>query len=121
MANAPSILLVEDEPALMDALERIIAAQGWKVAATVATVSAGIEFVSNRDCDAAIVDANLRGQCSKELVTELLRRKIPLVVVSGYNASNRGGLWDEVTCILKPFDESELISVVSNLLKQNMQ
>lgn len=112
-----SILLLEDEPALLDSLEQIVKSQGWQVAASVATIEAAGAFLSNNSCDAAIVDVNLRGATSEPIIFELTRRDIPFIVVSGYQISKKGGLWRNVRSLIKPIEEDDLIRELSLILK----
>jgi two-component sensor histidine kinase/CheY-like chemotaxis protein len=79
------ILLAEDEPLVAMDLEARLEELGYAVFAAVDSVDAAMEALNGDQPDAALLDANLHGESSVPLASELHRRGVPVVFISGYD------------------------------------
>jgi len=110
------ILIVEDEPAISDFLERGLVAEGF----TVSTVSDGAEAprrAKAADVDLMILDLMLPGRPGSEILVEVrqVKPQLPVIVLSARGeldskvALLEAGATDYVT---KPFSFEELVARV---------
>ena len=110
------ILLVEDEPVVVDSASRILGSEGFQVDA-VADVNAAIEKLQQTRYRLAISDLMLPNLSGIELVEKVKKidPEIPVIIITGYaNLENaiksfKVGAFDFLP---KPFDFEELIAVV---------
>lgn len=111
-----NVLIVEDEPAISDFLERGLAAEGF----TVSTAADGTEAPSlakAQDVDLMILDLMLPGRPGHEVLAEVRKAKpqLPVIVLSARGEPDdkvdllEAGATDYVT---KPFSFEELVARV---------
>jgi DNA-binding response OmpR family regulator len=106
------ILVVEDEPAIADFLERGLAAEGYSVT----TASDGIEagrMAKSEDLDLLILDLMLPGRPGSEVLADVRRAKphLPVIVLSARGeADSKVSLLDlgASDYVTKPFSFEEL-------------
>jgi DNA-binding NtrC family response regulator len=106
------ILLAEDEGLIALELEHILEGFGCDVVGPLASVDDVLENAQRGAFDGALLDINLRGRRIFEILPELHKLGLRLIITSGY---------DDVTLfpaafratprIAKPFDERELRSI----------
>jgi two-component system cell cycle sensor histidine kinase/response regulator CckA len=117
-----SILVVEDEPTLLQLVGRALEAQGYEV-----TVALGPEEAIRRageregDIDLLLTDVVMPGMNGVELVRQLTTTRPGLrpVYMSGYSAdliSEHGVIDEEIDFIAKPFTLTELAATVRQAL-----
>ena len=58
---------------------------GHVVTGMVGSAEKAIPMLEERQCDVAVVDANLAGSCAAPIGAALRKRGIPFVVISGYS------------------------------------
>ena len=116
------ILLVEDEPALLDMMSRILNHLGYSVV----PAADGLEALAifERDpggFDLVISDLEMPKMGGDELVTKIAakRQDIPIIMVTGYNELKKtrplsSGIVDKI--LLKPFTISDLSEALDGLL-----
>ena len=112
------IIIIEDEPFVLMDLESILTDAGCEVVGSAGTREKAIALVSEADCDAALVDANLAGHPVDDIAGKLTQRNIPFAFVTGYG---RGALphgFRDGLMLKKPFSQKELVTVVELLVCQ---
>jgi two-component system response regulator VicR len=116
------VLVVDDEPAILHAISRMLRREGWEVTA-VATAGEALDALGESPADAAVLDYRLPGMSGGELGTEIIARWPSLagrlVFVSGDPALTTDALPPAcrgARIVPKPFDLLELTAVVRDLL-----
>ena len=126
MSEQSRVFLVDDDPAVLRALERLIRSAGFAVEAFESPISF-LERVPYHDGTACLVlDLQLPGLSGLDLQNELVRRGRPISIVflSGTGdipsatKAMRGGALD---FLVKPVDEPQLLDAVSRALIQDEQ
>ena len=74
------ILLVDDEPLLLDSLEIILSMNGMEIVGKAKDGNEALQCLEAVTCDLALVDLNMKGMGGIELI-EKLRAKYPLVKI----------------------------------------
>jgi diguanylate cyclase (GGDEF)-like protein/PAS domain S-box-containing protein len=116
----PRILVVDDDPLILDSLSRLIGAQNYE-AATAGSGQQALAAVGRMQFDVILLDLNMPGMGGVEVLEELSRRGVatPVIVVSGDNAIDsavnalRHGAAD---FIRKPYKPEELLKRIGNTL-----
>jgi CheY-like chemotaxis protein len=113
------ILVIEDEVLLSMDIETSLIDAGYQVIGPAGTIEAAKKLITDGNCDAALVDANLGGQPVDELAVSLVRENIPFAFVTGYGRDALPQEFRENMLLGKPFSLDQLLSVVSTLLGKN--
>jgi DNA-binding response OmpR family regulator len=79
------ILVVEDDWFIADAVAGLLTKEGATVFGPAGTVAEGAQLANYWPIDIALMDLNLHGQWADDLVVELARKEIVVVVVTGYD------------------------------------
>lgn len=109
------VLLVEDAWHIAIALKTVLENAGMIVDGPASTVEIAKALLAERVPDAAIVDINLKGAMSYELVDCLNQRRVPVIVVSGYEVLTR--IEGKVAAVLaKPVRVSALMSALRRVM-----
>lgn len=111
-----TVLIVEDEPLVAMDLESEFEDEGYSIAGQVSTVTDALSAIDTLTFDVALLDGNLFGESSQPVAEKLEKNKIPFVVVTGYSSGQIGDWLRNVPRVSKPFDRTELMSVVAKLL-----
>lgn len=74
------ILLVDDEPLLLDSLEIILSMNGMEIVGKAKDGNEALQRLETVTCDLALVDLNMKGMGGIELI-EKLRKKYPAVKI----------------------------------------
>jgi CheY-like chemotaxis protein len=103
------ILVAEDEALIALDIEAMLHGFGCQVIGPVSGLDEILRVVDGTPLDGALLDVNLRGRQVFEILPEILRRKIPVVLTSGYDDSTLfPRAFRELPRISKPFDEATL-------------
>lgn len=113
------ILVIEDEVLLSMDIETSLMDAGYRVIGPAGTIEAAKRLISDGQCDAALVDANLGGQPVDELADSLARERIPFAFVTGYGRDALPQDFRQSMLLGKPFSPEQLLSVVSILLAKS--
>ncbi len=115
-----AVLLVEDEPALRNALAALLALRGHTVV-TAANVAEGLAALeSHRELEVVVTDLGLPDRSGWELVDAVRGRNLPIIVLSGVGALMDPGKARErgVSAVLvKPTSERDLAAAIESLVK----
>ena len=120
-----TILLVEDEPAILEVASVILRQQGYKIIATAAPEEAlRIAQHSNEKIDLLITDVIMPKMNGKELAERLLEifPNLQCLFMSGYTAdviAQHGVLEDGIHFIQKPFTHDEVMAALSTIFTLN--
>jgi len=103
------ILLAEDEGLIALDLERILEDFGCEVVGPLAGLEEVLQKAAAGRFDGALLDVNLRGRQIFEIMPELQKLGLKLIITSGYNdASLFPAAYRAIPRIAKPFDETQL-------------
>ena len=117
-----TILIVEDQEAILSALEKVLASSGYNVITSDNPLKA-LDIAKDKDIemDLLITDVIMPEMDGKVLSEKILKihPNIKVLFMSGYSEdiiSNRGILFDEINFIQKPFDIDSFLSTIKYLL-----
>jgi len=119
--HRPEILIVEDNFLTASELSDIVRDCGYGVAGTVARVTRGLELLSQRPVDGAIIDINLDGAYSFPLCAELERRHVPYCFLTGSPNSMIPPDFSATPLLTKPADRNQVRVALTNLLKERSE
>ncbi len=120
-----TILLVEDEPAVLDSTRRILESAGHRVLATASPKEAIKLFAENKDLiDLLISDVIMPDMNGPEMVRTLLKScpTLKYLFISGYDANllvEQGAGRLDIDCIRKPFSLKVLTQKVQDILNRS--
>jgi two-component system, NtrC family, response regulator AtoC len=109
-----TILVVDDDPAIRDALALLLEDAGYVVLAAPDGLTA-LEVIAPEPLDLVITDLHMPGLDGTELIARLQRGypNLPIIVISaGIRVAPPAG----VPFIAKPFDAEQLLVTVARLL-----
>lgn len=117
MPAAARILVVEDDFFIAMHIEATLRGAGLRVAGSAGTLSSAVSLARKSECDAAVLDVNLRGERVDDVAAILCERGIPFLFVSGYGRGNLPAAFrNGVEFLAKPFSDRNLLEAVRNLL-----
>jgi DNA-binding response OmpR family regulator len=111
------ILIVEDEPFVALEIEHILCSAGFEIASSVPSIEKALAALNTRDCDLAVLDANLRGESVEPVGLVLRNRGKPFLFVSGYGRAYLPACFNDSPLLSKPFHAVELIRSVKHVLQ----
>jgi signal transduction histidine kinase/CheY-like chemotaxis protein len=119
-AGSDSVLLVEDEPALRNVVELLLAEAGYEVLLA-STPKEALEVVATGvHIDLLLTDVVMPGMSGPKLAGEIARSRPDIIVLymSGYvgNALSEHGLDDRAPLLHKPFTPEQLLQMVRDTL-----
>lgn len=99
------ILVVEDEYFLADDIGKTFRALGAEVAGPVGHLEDALKILHDGSVlDAAVLDANIRGEMIFPIARELKARNVPFVFTTGYDKITLGPEFLDVLLLEKPID-----------------
>lgn len=120
MTSSCDILVVDDEPVVVDAVRMVLAHEGLAVT-TVSDAESALAHPQLDQCRLVICDLMLPGRSGLEALKIIRQRRpsLPIIMITGYAtlAHEEEVMTAGATAFLpKPFDESELLTVVRRVL-----
>ena len=122
--TAPHVLIVDDDPALLEALPAVLRLRmdGLTVD-TSDSAAAALERIAETEYDAAVVDIKMPGMDGLQLLAEIkrVRADMPILLITGHGDHElavqalRGGAHDYVT---KPIDREYFVSSLSRAVQR---
>ncbi len=111
------ILVVEDEYFIAQEIAETLESAGFLVVGPCPKVADALACLDDPDpCDAAVLDASLRGTSSLPVCEALAARGIPYVVVTGFSAGQLPAPMAAATVLTKPLDPDQLAKVLRALI-----
>jgi DNA-binding response OmpR family regulator len=108
-------LLIEDEPLVALLLSDMVEDIGHVVAHEAGTLEKALELAAAGDFDAAILDANLRGEEAYAVAELLTQIGKPFFFSSGYTQDQFPEPWNHHCVMNKPFDLEQLRACINGL------
>jgi len=103
MADAHSILIVEDEPLIAMMLEDFLDSLGHTVRGTCDSVGGALEEVEKGGFDLAILDVNLKGENVWPVAARLREKNVPFVIATGGHVDPPPPEFNDAPVIEKPY------------------
>ncbi|MGE6784483.1 response regulator [Ensifer adhaerens] len=108
--------VIEDEALIAFEIASILENEEVKVAGPASTVDDALRIIEQEELDAALVDANLRGQPVGEIASALTQKQIPFAFVTGYGREALPAGFAGTTMLAKPFNPEELLEAAALLV-----
>jgi two-component system NtrC family sensor kinase len=120
-----SVLLVDDEEAVLDLEREVLSAAGLKVN-TVSSGAEAVECLKNDDYDILLLDSKIPGAWSSEDVFHWMEQNRPelvprtVLVLSNVSDPSARSFVDatKIFCLVKPFEVSDLLAVARRVLRR---
>lgn len=112
------ILVVEDEALIAFEIAAILEDEDAEVAGPAATPGDALRLIDEMALDAALLDANLRGQPVDAIATALADKKVPFVFVSGYGREALPPGFADTALLAKPFNPRQLLEAAALLVTE---
>ena len=114
-----SILVVEDEPLIAMMTSRSLKELDASVVGPFATAIEATGALSAR-VDAALLDVNIGGEYVYELASELDRRGVPFIFVTGYHAGAIDERFATAPVLTKPVERDDLAAALTRVLSPRL-
>ncbi|MBP1876451.1 DNA-binding response OmpR family regulator [Ensifer adhaerens] len=111
-----SVLVVEDEFLLAIQIQDDLLAAGFSVIGPFTSLRSSIAAAKRETPQAATLDVNLNGEFVYPVADELLARGVPVLLLTGYAASDLPEQYRSLPRLSKPFNSRDLIRTVEALL-----
>ena len=108
MGRSPSVVLVEDEPMIALMVADIIEERGFTVVGVFRANGEALAFLRDHRPHIAILDYALTDGPAAPVAQKLRENRTPFCVISGYQKSVAGPLFEDVVWLDKPFSEQQL-------------
>ena len=120
-----SVLLVDDEEAVLDFEREVLTAAGMKVITT-ASGERAMEQLQNEDVDMVFLDSKIPGDWASEDIFHWIEQHRPelaprtVLVLSNVSDPNVRTFVDatKILCLVKPFEVSDLLAVARRVLRR---
>jgi DNA-binding NtrC family response regulator len=121
-AASPSVLVIDDEEIIREALEALLVVEGYTVT-TAATGGQGIDALGDKQIDAVLLDLMLPDKNGLEILEEIRRLddELPVVMITAF-----GTIESAITATKlgafhyfpKPFRNDEVLSILRNAIER---
>ena len=110
--NGLSVLVLEDDFYIAEDAKAALEEAGAKVLGPFAASREAIAEAAEAGADCALVDLNLGSGQSFEPARRLLQMGVPVVVMTGYDASIIPEAFSNVPCLQKPTQPRNIVAAV---------
>jgi len=111
------LLVVEDEALVALDIMTALEGAGAEVAGSAGTAKDALAIINTAPLDAALLDANLRGDPVDEIAGALAAHNVPFLFVTGYGPESLPKAFGGSAMLSKPFGPDQLIAAVALLVK----
>ena len=115
------VLVVEDVLATADAIAAHLRHLGCEVVGPVPRLPAALRLAGTEALHPAVLDVNLGGEMVWPAADVLRTRGVPILLLTGYDASALPAAWRDTPRLGKPADEPELTAALVRLLADRPQ
>jgi DNA-binding response OmpR family regulator len=112
------VLIVEDEYLVASLIECMLEAAGCVISGSIPRVAEAVEAAGTTECDVALLDLSLAGECVYRVAEQLDRRGVPFIFLSGYARDVLPPEYSARPWLRKPFRRWELYHALSNLVER---
>lgn len=116
MLPGKRVLVVEDEALIQILVADMVLELGHQVAAIAANVDAALSVVRRDRPDLVLLDVNIGGQLSYEVANHCTVEGIPVVLTTGYSASDIPEGLKHCPVLSKPFSTDQLRAAIGAAL-----
>lgn len=109
------VLIVEDEPFIAFLLADQLVELGYTIIGPAFSLDEARRFAATGQIDLALLDTELQGRLADDVANILVRRKIPILLVTGYDEAP-GAAYRDIPLLTKPFAPRALQSAIAALL-----
>jgi len=109
------VLIVEDEPFIAFPLADQLVELGYTIIGPAFSLDEAKRFAATSHIDLALLDPELQGRLADDVANILVRRKIPILLVTGYDEAPAAAFRD-IPLLTKPFAPRALQSAIAALL-----
>jgi CheY-like chemotaxis protein len=102
------ILVVEDEVFIALEIEQRLQRLGCEVVGPVGRLERALELARTTALDGALLDVNIKGGVVYPVAEELLARKVPVVLSTGYGRDTLAPAFRDLPYLRKPFGAGQL-------------
>ena len=102
------MLVVEDEALVGIMIQECLTEFGFQIVGPVCTASDALQAAKDGNFDAAILDINLGDGMVYQVAEILVRRQVPFVFVTGYDADSVDSRFREIPVLQKPVEREML-------------
>jgi DNA-binding response OmpR family regulator len=106
------ILVVEDDAPIALMLEDLLMQSGAVVLGPITTAAQAMTYIEQNSLDCAILDCKLADGSSLPVADALVKRDVPFVFASGYDASLVDSRYPNAPFLQKVFDRIELLAAI---------
>jgi len=122
MPHTATVLVIDDEEIIREALEALLAAEGYTVM-TAATAQQGLDALGERGFDAVLLDLMLPDRNGIEVLGDIRRmdEELPVIMITAFGtidgavAATKQGAFHYFT---KPFKNDEVMAVLRNAVER---
>jgi two-component sensor histidine kinase len=111
------LLVVEDEALVALDIVAALEGAGAEVTGSAGTAKDALNIIDNTALDAALLDANLRGDPVDEIASALAARNVPFLFVTGYGPEGLPKGFGGNGILSKPFGQEQLLAAVALLVQ----
>lgn len=115
-ADAPRVLVVEDEPLIAMLVQEWLEELNCEVVGPAASVTGALELIAGVKLDGAVLDVSLGKEESFPIADELRKRGVPFAFATGYGADGLEARFAGTPVLAKPFEQKRFRDVVSKLI-----
>jgi PAS domain S-box-containing protein len=108
----PAVMIVEDEMLVALDLQESITSLGYAVVGPFGALAEAIEGAETQPIDFAILDLNLNGEMTYDLADQLIKRGVPIVFTTGYEADAITSRFRDCRVLNKPVVKDVLESLL---------
>ena len=116
MRQGQSVMLVEDEPMIALMVADMVEEQGFAVAGIFRANGEALAFLRDHRPYIAIVDFALTDGDAAPVARKLKEVGTPFCVISGFNRSVAGPLFEDIVWLDKPFSQDQLCCALRDCL-----
>ena len=98
------------------ALEELLTESDFLVAGVAGKLDTAMAMIESGVCDAAILDANLKGVSAAPAALALTARGIPFIVLSGYSRDQQQAAFAGAVHLQKPCRPERLLRALEDML-----